>query len=246
MDKTYLPYLNKATLYLTVRNPWNYPIEITKATCLFDVEAGHSLVEQSRSGSFRIAPRGKSEHIEVVVTADPAFKQYTNNLRVRLDWLGPGPKSAVINPLPPSYLTFHVLQPPNRTVFVSHKDPQDEVGALHLQRLFEKVGYKAYLAKVDRRPGTDIWAEKIPNAMRDCHAVVVLWTRNTAQDPRGVRREIALAKELGKPIILAKESGVEIPPEFPSTVEYIELPSPASLDSLRDLVVTTFAVMERE
>lgn len=244
MTRTRIPYLGEVTLSIVVGNPFEHSIQLTSLACQLELEPGLTAIQPSMSLVETVKPRGRSTRIFLNCTADPAYKQFTNTIKVHLTWLGPGAQEAVIEPAPPSYLQFESLLPLNRGVFISHKDPQDEREATLLQHFLAKVGYRGYLAKFDRKPGVDIWKDKIPAAMRDSVCLAVLWTKNASTDPRGVLREIELAKSMGKTIILAKEKDVAVPAGFPTDIEYFEMPTPFSPNSLRDLAVTIFNVAE--
>jgi TIR domain-containing protein len=106
-------------------------------------------------------------------------------------------------------------------VFLSHST-DDLAHVALVKRQIEALGIEVYLAEHDPRPGTSI-AAKVEQAMRRCHAVVVLITQ-TSINSAYVQQEVGLARAFGKPIVPIVELGVEKSRlGMLGEVEYLEL-----------------------
>jgi hypothetical protein len=106
-------------------------------------------------------------------------------------------------------------------VFLSHST-DDLAHVALVKRQIEALGIEVYLAEHDPRPGTSI-AAKVEQAMRRCHAVVVMIT-HTSINSAYVQQEVGLARAFGKPIVPIVELGVEKSRlGMLGEVEYLEL-----------------------
>jgi TIR domain len=106
-------------------------------------------------------------------------------------------------------------------VFLSHSCDDLQHVAL-VKRQIEALGVDVYLAEHDLRPGTSI-AAKVQQAIKRCHAVVVLITGNSI-DSSFVQQEVGIARAFEKPIIPVVENGVDISRlGILREVEYLEL-----------------------
>jgi hypothetical protein len=95
---------------------------------------------------------------------------------------------------------------PRLEVFLSHST-QDQVHVALVQRQIEALGIQVYLAEHDPQSGTSI-AAKVEDALRRCHAVVVLITE-TSINSNYVQQEIGLARAHQKLIVPIVERSVD-------------------------------------
>jgi hypothetical protein len=110
---------------------------------------------------------------------------------------------------------------PRVEVFLSHSCDDRQHVAL-VKRQIEALGVDVYLAEHDPRPGTSI-AAKVQEAIKRCHAVVVLITGNSI-DSAFVQHEVGIARAFEKPIVPIVEKGVDVSRlGILREVEYLEL-----------------------
>ena len=140
---------------------------------------------------------------------------------------------------PHKYLIFHPLGDPEQQFFISHKDPEDTNIGQKLKHFMGKLGLKGYLSEEDKRPGVDLWKEKIPPAVTASIGVVILWTSNAANKPENIYRELELAKSCRRRLIMAPEHGVPVPDGFPGGIEYLEF-NPKNPDELKRLAISIY------
>lgn len=107
--------------------------------------------------------------------------------------------------LPSSHPLPDVIQP-RLEVFLSHATADREHVAL-VQRQIEALGISVYLAEHDPKPGTSI-AAKVVDALKRCHAVVVLITTNSANSAF-VQQEVGIARAHGKPIVPIVDKSID-------------------------------------
>jgi hypothetical protein len=118
-----------------------------------------------------------------------------------------------------SYLIIRCGPQTFGNVFISYKHPEDLELAKTLHTLTERAGFVPYIAPEDLRPGTQIWEEKIPNAIRSSKAMFAIWTRCTPFG-QGVRKELKICREAGIRVIPLLENGVPRPDEYDASVEF--------------------------
>jgi hypothetical protein len=110
---------------------------------------------------------------------------------------------------------------PRVEVFLSHSCDDLKHVAL-VKRQIEALGVHVYLAEHDLRPGTSI-AAKVQEAIKRCHAVVVLITGNSI-DSSFVQQEVGIARAFEKPIVPIVENGIDVSRlGILREVEYLEL-----------------------
>lgn len=110
---------------------------------------------------------------------------------------------------------------PRVEVFLSHSCDDLQHVAL-VKRQIEALGVDVYLAEHDLRPGTSI-AAKVQEAIKRCHAVVVLITGNSI-DSSFVQQEVGIARAFEKPVVPIVENAVDISRlGILREVEYLEL-----------------------
>lgn len=106
--------------------------------------------------------------------------------------------------LPQDFLARFQAQPVE--VFVSHATRDERhVGIVRSQA--EALGISVYLAEHDVQPGA-VLADKVNEAIRRCHAVIVLIT-TASLNSAFVQQEIGLARAYGKPLIPMVEKGID-------------------------------------
>lgn len=91
-------------------------------------------------------------------------------------------------------------------VFLSHATSDQTQVALVRQQI-EALGISVYLAEHDPKPGT-VLAEKVREAIRRSHAVVVLITTSSINSAY-VQQEVGIAHECGKPLVPIIEKGID-------------------------------------
>jgi TIR domain len=117
----------------------------------------------------------------------------------------------IVNPAPPIF----------GEVFISYKDPEDYYLAKQLHELAKHAGFAPYVAPEDMHPGTEIWEQKIPQAIQRSKFMFVIWTSNTRAGT-GVQKEIRICRKAGVQDILLLEKGVVRPTQYRrSNKEYV-------------------------
>jgi hypothetical protein len=101
-------------------------------------------------------------------------------------------------------------------IFISYKEPEDRELAIVFYNLAVAAGFAPYMAPTDMKPGSQIWREKIPQAIRNSKAAFVIWTSKAALG-KGVEREIRLCRTNKIPDILLLEEGVSPPSAHKAT-----------------------------
>lgn len=104
-------------------------------------------------------------------------------------------------------------------VFISYKEPEDRRLAELLMKFSRDAGFDPYMAAADIKPGSKIWAEKIPKAIKSSKLMFVIWTRNTTKG-RGVKRELKIARDTEIKIVPLLETKASDPKLFGRDVEY--------------------------
>jgi hypothetical protein len=91
-------------------------------------------------------------------------------------------------------------------VFLSHAT-SDHTQVTLVRQQIEALGISVYLAEHDPKPGT-VLAEKVRDAIRRSHAVVVLITTSSVNSAY-VQQEVGIAHECGKPLVPIIEKGID-------------------------------------
>lgn len=210
-------FLEKCAVYVQIKNRRNRPISIEKVECIFQNDEGIEPFTPTITPRLTLENGHLSRPIRIEFEADLAFRAGTNSYRIvvyyRTDDL------EIVEHDPRKFIIFSMMEP-EESFFISHKDPEDSLVCRHLAYFLRKIGFIGYLSEDDRRPGMDLWREKIPEAIKSSIAVVVLWTSRSAMRPDNIFREIDLARSMGKRLIMACEEGVDIPDSFPKEIEY--------------------------
>jgi len=100
-------------------------------------------------------------------------------------------------------------------VFVSFRDPEDLGLAEVAKAMLSQAGFRPYLAREDHGTGADYWVDKIYPAIRESVGTLVIWSAATAGNSSEVLRELRYSREVGVPVGLFREQGVELPAEYP-------------------------------
>lgn len=106
-------------------------------------------------------------------------------------------------------------------VFVSYKEPEDRRLADRIFQFAKDAGFNPYMAPPHLRPGSRIWREKIPPAIKESRCMFVIWTRNSAKGT-GVKREIKIARSSKIDIVPLLDRGTTDPKLFGAGVEYTQ------------------------
>ncbi|SRR6266567_9189842 len=165
---------------------------------------------------FEVGP-DKEDYRKVRVEPTPLFLAATNCFTVMLtyrkaDKIG---KRLVAVQKNVAHIIIHEPRPTRGQAFISYKEPHDADLKNIMRTVARRVGFSPYVAPDDAHPGTSIWEQKIPPAIKASKICFVLWTGKT-EFGEGVRREIALAKESGVSIIPLVEASAPIPNELES------------------------------
>jgi hypothetical protein len=201
--------------------------------CLFQVEPEFAPFVPAVDCHEVLQPNWLSSVIGIDFEADLALKSMTNTYGIKVSYFDHD--NRVIVPDTHPYIVFNPLGQNNPHLFISHKDPEDTMPCRRLRDFLKKVGFEGYLSEDDHRPGVDLWTGKIPSAIEGSRGVVILWTEHAARNPNNIYREIDLAKGLSKPLILASESGLDIPDRLSKAVEYHHLEHPVAIADLKKL-----------
>ncbi len=178
-----------------------------------------AVIEKACAG-FEIGPN-KEEYRKVRVQPTPLFFGPTNCFNVMLTYRRAG-NIAERRVKVRKGVGHIILQEPSPTrgqAFISYKDPQDADLKNIMKTVAVRVGFSPYVAPDDIQPGTSIWEEKIPPAIKGSKLCFVLWTGKT-EFGEGVRREIAIARETKVRVIPLVETTAPIPREFQLDVEW--------------------------
>lgn len=236
--RSYVTYLEDGDIVLELKNISNELIEIEKISCSFEADEGLSPPESAISAMMSIKSNNISR-IRIEFKTDLRLRGATNFAKVKviyrkgkaakiqsIEFTNPYTQCIIINPIHPAEKHF----------FISHKDPENTGLATKLDLHLIKIGFRGYVAENDKRPGTDIWKEKIFSSVDDCVALIVLWTSEAASDPTTIFREVHYAKQRQKRIILLAEHGLEIPEVFQGDKEYMQIRGKITIEELVNFV----------
>lgn len=229
----YVLFMELCQIYVQIRNELDRPVQIQKIECIFQYEDATEPYIPSVTPYLTIEPGHLSDYFRLEFKADLALKADTNTYRIAIHYRDNVVKKIEYNPH-----KFIILKPsgPNEKLFfISHKDPEDRDIGRKLAHFLKKLGFKGYLSEDDRKPGMDLWKEKIPSAIQSSIAMIILWTTSAAKSPEYIYREIDIARSGSKPLILACETSVEVPSDFPKDREYYAVQHPISTSELKTL-----------
>lgn len=230
-------FLELCEIYVQIRNKLDRSIQIQKVECHFQCEDN---VEPyiPRITPYLSLKSGQLSHpaeIRLKFEADLALKDGTNGYRIVITYLDTLDSSIrVFEHNPHKYFILSPAGPNEKLFFISHKDPEDTETCRSLSHFLGKLGFIGYLSEDDRRPGMDLWKEKIPTAIESSIAVVILWTSKATLNPDNIYREIALAKSFNKRLIMIRENDVSVPSDFPEDIEYFPVQKPISTTEIKN------------
>lgn len=235
-----ITYLEKGHVLVEFKNNSNHVIEIVKVQCYFKAEIGLVPTTSTVSPMISIKPRNLSSLIKIpfvvglfltrgtnYATIEVTYRQVDTNKPVTVKFENPDTRYLVISP----------VHSPEKHFFISHKDPEQTTLATKLDQDLIKIGFMGYVAENDKRPGLDIWYEKIIPKIDDCVALIVLWTSDAKKDSKQILREVRHAKMKKKKIITLVEKGVSLHSLFKGTKEYVRTPGKIREPDLIDLIV---------
>lgn|SRR5487761_206386 len=191
--------------------------------------------QRSTPNAIIIRPQNRAL-IEIPFVADLSLVPFTNSFYLTVKYRYEGEKvsnEGTFYPNP-SYMSIHPVRQTGRHFFISHKDPEDWKMASKLDHYLQKVGFSGYIVEEHRMPGADLWNENIIPAIRETLGVIVLWTRQAADDGEQIVKEIDLAKQFGKRRVLMRQTGVELPENVSKEIGYF--PAAKTGISVSDLV----------
>lgn len=215
-------FLKPVSVPVQIVNDHSRPVLIQSIALQFQsdmkVSAAELTIEQNCEGL--AIESGRMGYQNVTVTPHLYFRQYTNVFQVVVSYRRQN-KRGLGNRLKQSQrdLSHLVVQPaPNiyGNIFISYKEPENRALAELLLALGKAAGFTPYIAPADMKPGSKIWREKIPQAIKASKATFVIWT-SEAPFGKGVRREIKISRRNGVPDILLLEEGVKPPLEHKGT-----------------------------
>lgn len=229
-----IPFLSRCFVYIQLRNRLDRPARIEKVECHFTMDQGMGSYIPV-VGLSQTLDRGQlSDPIPINVDADLSFTAYTNAYRLAIEYDDGAKKRMELDPR--KYVVFTPLGPCDQLLFISHRDPEDTKLGRHLVNFLKKIGFNGYLSEDDRRPGSDLWGDKIPKAINDSLAVIFLWTRQAAGKPDNLLRELDLANAAKKPVLAAIEPDITLPPAFSREREYYRFNRAVNIRELKDFV----------
>ncbi len=232
----HLTYLDRGLIFVELRNNEDDLLDVRGVTCGFQTERGLPPYQVTIPVQQEIAPHGLSPApLQVPFTASLSLTQYTNTYEIKVDYLLSGVRQTQTL-APGGYLMIEPVRPPEKHFFVSHKDPEETGTGQRLDYFLQKIGFGGFLAEDHKRPGLDIWNDKIVPAIDACVAMIVLWTADAVRDPTNILRELDCARRAGRKTILVVENGSPLPSGFPSDIEYQRTPATIDDAALIELV----------
>lgn len=229
-------YLDKGVINIEITNNTRSTIIIEKIKVKLNTEENLSVYCPKYSGpKFSIKSHNVHSRIEIPFIAKLALKEATNTYKVEITSTKNSKKTTVEYPTF-QYLVLRPIRPVNGHFFISHKDPDDTPIAEKMDQYLQKIGFKGFLAEIEKRPGLDIWKNKIFPGINICIALIALWTNNAKKNSKNILREMKHAKKMKKKIILICQDGVVLPKAFPKYTEFVTLPKKFKEKDLIDVV----------
>jgi hypothetical protein len=217
-----ITYLEKSQFKVELQNNSNNIIEIVEIKCQFQAEDGLSPKDFTLKPMMPIQPRNL-EFFRIPFDVNLSLRQGTNYSVLMVKYRHKGEikeKSLTFTYPDTTYIIIGPKHSPEKQFFISHKDPQQTTIATKLDDCLIKIGYRGYVAENDKRPGTDLWEEKIIPSINNCVNLIVLWTSDAAKDPEQIIKEVKHTKTKNKRIIVLREKDVPLHEIFKGTVEY--------------------------
>lgn len=222
-----ITYLEKSEFKVELQNNSNKEIEIIKLSCQFQTENSVQPKIFSLEPMISVKPQNL-KFFRIPFIVDLSLRPGTNYaiLEIVYRYKGEIDLVSVSFSYPETrYIMINSKHSPEKHFFISHKDPQQEEIATRLDQNLIKIGYRGYIAENDKKPGIDLWKEKILPKIDTCVALVVLWTKEAASNPEQILREVRRAKSKKKKIVVLAENDVYIHDIFKGTKEYTSVDS---------------------
>jgi len=105
-------------------------------------------------------------------------------------------------------------------IFVSYSNIDSHFVHKEVERL-ESQGYRIWYDKGDQLQPSQLWADDISRAIKECSCFIVFITQHAVVSDN-VRIEIAQALKAGKPFICIYWEKVQLPPEFREPIKKIQ------------------------
>jgi len=237
IPKENIAFLDEGLIFVELKNNSTSTIKIKKIRIRFQAEEGFLPFEISEKTPIELKPKNIVK-VEFPFIAELQLKHYTNTYSILVNFEQKNIKNSItFTNTPSNYIVIHSIRPIKKKIFISHKDPDDTLLGEKLNLLLAKIGFKGYLAENDRRPGLNIWKDKIYPTINESTAVIVLWTPNAFKNPGRILREVKYAKKKQKTIILLTEKGIKIPRTFPRKKEYVRIKGKIMDRDLIELVI---------
>jgi hypothetical protein len=220
---TNVEYYRAASLTVTITNLCNERLLIEEVALRFKSDDGQGTVQVDEQCGCELNPKGGvDQQFQVKPNARYMFRTNYFDIKVRLrvirDSVG-DPEHYVFEHQ--SYLIIRDPTDKIAKVFVSVKQPEDVALGRLMVRMAGHAGLDAFLKADHDRLAQDIWTEVIEPAMRASAAQIVIWTKHTDWEAKGVEREIAFARELKLHEALLLASETTKPSSYKNTtVEY--------------------------
>lgn len=235
-----ITYLEKGYILAEFKNNSKHVIEIIKIQCHFQAENGLAPTISTISPMVSIKPRNLSPLIKIPFVVDLFLTRGTNYATIKVTYRRINVNESVTvkfeNP-DTRYLIISPVHSPEKHFFISHNDPEQTALATKLDQDLIKIGFMGYVAENDKRPGLDIWYDKIIPKIDDCVALIVLWTSDAKKDSKQILREARHAKMKKKKIITLVEKDVSLHSLFKGTKEYVRTSGKIKESDLIDLIV---------
>lgn len=216
-------YLEKGAFNLEITNITHSQIEIKKITVILNTEEG--LVQHKlnyKGPKISIKPKHIHPRFEIPFLADLSLSEQTNTSKLEIVYQKKG-SDIIKNEFPTSHYLILRHRPVDQHFFVSHKDPEDTKIAQRLDKYLQKIGFKGFVAEIEKRPGANIWENKIYPGIDTCTALIVLWTDNARRNSRNILKEMKYATKKKKKIILIPQQGIKLPKSFPEYIEFEQI-----------------------
>lgn len=216
-----IDFLRSVYLPVGVKNNSKFDTAlIEKLALCFRSEAGKPTSQTTvvqQVSDFRIPP-SRLDYAHVCFVPNLHFLTGTNQFDVSatIRWehkKGLGAATTLVSPPPYPYIVIHEAPPLFGRAFISYKEPEDRQLADLLFAFLSKAGFVPYMAPRDLQPGSKLWEEKIPVAIRGSNLIFVIWTEN-APKGEGVRKEIAIARAAHVSEAPLIERTTKVPPEY--------------------------------
>ena len=213
-------YFDTRLIYAELRNGSSDEITVRSISCRFKTEddLDHSIkkpVNISLQAGYRI-----QQSIQFEVGLELAPSSNAASVKVEYSSGQMEPETATFPHTGNSIIIQNI--PSRSSYFISHKIPEDTKLAQRLGHYLGKIGFDGYNAEADRRPGHDIWTEKIYPVIDRSVGFIVLWTAKAEACPEYIEGEIRYAVERGKRVMVLAEEGAKPPNILPTTTEYFE------------------------